>query len=281
MSTGAGVGTPAGAASSSGGLLRLVAAAHPGPSVAVTLLAAILAAALDQPPGRVLLVALAVLAGQLSIGWSNDLVDRGRDRAVGRTDKPLASGSLSTRTAVVACAAAVVLTVVLSLACGWQAGLVHLAAVAAGWAYNLGLKATLWSWAPFALAFAALTVFVWLAGDPGTAPPVWLPLAGACLGTGAHLLNVLPDLADDAATGVRGLPHRLGATRLPAVALVTLMAGSVAALAGAAVSPVAWVLTLVALSGLGAVVLRGRGRAPFAAAVGIALADVILLVVAL
>ncbi len=110
---------------------------------------------------------------------------------------------------------------------------------------------------------------------------MWLPVAGACLGTGAHLLNVLPDLEDDAATGVRGLPHRLGAARLPAVALVALMAGSVAALAGAAATPVAWVLTLAALSGLGVVVLRGRGRAPFAAAVGIALADVVLLVVAL
>jgi 4-hydroxybenzoate polyprenyltransferase len=138
-----------------------------------------------------------------------------------------------------------------------------------------------WSWAPYALAFAALTVFVWLAGTPGTAPPGWLPVAGACLGVGAHLLNVLPDLADDAATGVRGLPHRLGAARLPAVALVALIAGSVAALVGAAVSPLAWVLTLVALSGLGVVVLRGHGRAPFAAAVGIALADVVLLVVAL
>ena len=276
-----GVSTPAGARSSAAALVGLAAASHPGPSVAVTVLAAILAAALDQPPGRVVLVALAVLAGQLSVGWSNDLVDRARDRAVGRTDKPLASGSVSTRTAVAACAAAVVLAVVLSLACGWWAGLVHLAGVAAGWAYNLGLKATVWSWAPFALAFAALTVFVWLAGDPGTAPPVWLPVAGACLGTGAHLLNVLPDLEDDAATGVRGLPHRLGAARLPAVALVALMAGSVAALAGAAATPVAWVLTLAALSGLGVVVLRGRGRAPFAAAVGIALADVVLLVVAL
>ena len=34
--------------------------------------------------------------------------------------------------------------------------------------------------------------------------------AAAALGSAAHFVNVLPDLADDAATGVHGLPHRLG-----------------------------------------------------------------------
>ena len=38
----------------------------------------------------------AVLAGQLTIGWGNDLVDAERDRQVGRADKPLAHGELST-----------------------------------------------------------------------------------------------------------------------------------------------------------------------------------------
>src|SRR5665647_499792 len=30
----------------------------------------------------------------------------------------------------------------------------------------------------------------------------------------AHLANVLPDLGDDVATGIRGLPHRIGARAL-------------------------------------------------------------------
>ena len=193
----------------------LLGAAHPGPALAVTVLAALLGSALDLTPARVALVTAAVLCGQLSIGWSNDLVDLARDRAVGRRDKPLAVGTVSPRTVTAACAVAVVLCVALSLACGLAAGLVHLGCVAAGWAYNLGLKATAWSWAPYAAAFGALPVFVWLAGDDPGLPPVWLPLAAACLGVGAHLLNVLPDIDDDDATGVRGLPHRLGARRLP------------------------------------------------------------------
>ncbi len=259
----------------------LIGAAHPGPALAVTVLAALLGSALDLTATRVALVTAAVLCGQLSIGWSNDLVDLARDRAVGRRDKPLAVGTVSQRTVTASCAVAVVLCVALSLACGLAAGLVHLGCVAAGWAYNLGLKATAWSWAPYAAAFGALPVFVWLAGaDPGL-PPVWLPLAAACLGVGAHLLNVLPDIDDDQATGVRGLPHRLGARRLPLAAVIVLGTGSALVLLGADVS--AWVAVggLLVVVALGVVVLRGRGRAPFAAAVGIALLDAVLLVVSL
>src|SRR5688572_24434686 len=128
----------------------LLGAAHPGPALAVTVLAALLGTALDLTPERVVLVTAAVFCGQLSIGWSNDLVDLARARAVGRRDKPLALGTISPRTVTLACAAAVGLCVVLSLACGWAAGLVHLGCTAAGWAYNLGLKATVWSWAPYA-----------------------------------------------------------------------------------------------------------------------------------
>ncbi len=36
----------------------------------------------------------------------------------------------------------------LSLASGWRAGVAHLVAVAGGWAYDLGLKRTVWSWLP-------------------------------------------------------------------------------------------------------------------------------------
>jgi 4-hydroxybenzoate polyprenyltransferase len=261
--------------------VALLGASHPGPVVAVTVLAALLATAMELPGSQVVLVSSAVLCGQLSIGWSNDLIDLRRDRAVGRTDKPLAVGTVTARTVTIACAVAVVLCVPLSLACGVLAGLVHLMCVAAGWAYNLGLKATVWSWVPYAVAFGLLPVFVWLAGDSPDWPPLWIPLAAASLGVGAHLLNVLPDIDDDRATGVRGLPHRLGARRLPAAAVTVLAAGSVLVLLGASVPTWAAVGGLAVVAVLGVVVLRGTGRAPFAAAVGIALLDAVLLVVAL
>jgi 4-hydroxybenzoate polyprenyltransferase len=257
----------------------LLGASHPGPALAVTALAGLLAAAVGLGPGSVGLVVAAVLAGQLSIGWSNDLVDLPRDRAVGRVDKPLVDGRVSERVARAACALAVVATVPLSLACGWLAGSFQLVCVAGGWAYNLGAKATAWSWLPYAVAFGALPTFVSLTADPDQVPPLWLPLAGALLGVGAHFVNVLPDLADDAATGVRGLPHRLGPRGSQVVAAAVLVAASLVIVVGAPVdSGLLAAAALLVTAGLAAVALLARGRAPFRAAIAMALVDVVMLV---
>ena len=258
----------------------LVRASHPGPSAAVTLLATAYAVSVGASAGTVLLVTGAVLTGQLSIGWCNDAVDAERDRTVGRLDKPVATGELPLGVVRAACAAALAATVVLSLACGALAGAVHLGCVAAGWAYDLGLKATAASFVPYAVAFGGLPVFVSLTGS-GEAPVLLVPLAGALLGVGAHLLNVLPDLADDEATGVRGLGHRLGARRSAAVAVAALTAATVALVLAATAAPLALRLAALLLAGvLGAVALRTRGRTPFRAAIGIAAVAVLLLVVA-
>ncbi len=259
--------------------VALLGACHPGPAFAVTLLAGLLAGAVGLGPGSVALVVAAVLTGQLSIGWSNDLIDLARDRTVGREDKPLVDGRISERAVRVACALAVVATIPLSLACGWLAGLVHLVCVAAGWAYNLGAKATAWSWLPYAVAFGGLPAFVSLTDNPDQVPPLWLLLAGALLGVGAHFVNVLPDLADDAATGVRGLPHRLGARWSPVVSAAVLVTAAVVIVAGAPVEsgPVA-ATALILTAGLAAVALLAHGRAPFRAAIAMALVDVAMLV---
>lgn len=261
-------------------MTALFRAAHGGPTLAVVVLAALLGAAGDLSPDRIALVAAAVLAGQLSVGWSNDLVDAGRDRMVGRPDKPLATGELDIGTVRIACGLSVVAVVPLSLACGLAAGLTHLLCVASAWTYNLGLKSTLWSWLPYAASFGGLVVFVSLASQPPELPPVWLPISGALLGVGAHLVNVLPDLADDAATGVRGLPHRIGATWTPVVATAVLVAASLLIVLAAGTKLTVAVLALALVSALAGVALLGRGRAPFLAAIGIALVDVVLLVTA-
>ncbi|NPD06873.1 UbiA family prenyltransferase [Nocardioides sp. zg-1308] len=256
----------------------LVAASHPAPALAVTVLAGLLAAAQGLSPGRAALVVAAVLAGQLSIGWSNDLVDLSRDRRAGRLDKPLVTGAGSERVVRLACGCAIVACVGLSLALGTVAGLLHLGCVASAWAYNLGLKATVWSWVPYALSFGGLTAVVtWADGE---APPWWWPVGAALLGVGAHLLNVLPDLDDDAATGVRGLPHRLGPRRIAPVAGAVLVAASAVVLVGAAPPTAVAVAAAACVLVLAVVVVRGSGRLPFLAAIAIAIADAALLVVA-
>ena len=85
----------------------LVGAAHAGPTLAVTVLTGLLSVAQGLAPATTALLVGAVLAGQLSVGWSNDLVDRTRDRDAGRRDKPLATGAVSVAVVRTACGAAV------------------------------------------------------------------------------------------------------------------------------------------------------------------------------
>jgi 4-hydroxybenzoate polyprenyltransferase len=171
------------------------------------------------------LLAAAVLCGQFSVGWSNDAIDAPLDTRAGRDDKPIATGVISRRTVAWCAAAALIVDVPLSLALGWQAGVAHLAAVALAWAYNLGLKRTIVSPVPYAVAFALVPVVVaaMLPGAP--APRVTLILAGAACGIAAHFANTVGDVTEDAITGVRGLPQRVGP------AWSTVIAGGFVALA--------------------------------------------------
>ena len=264
--------------------MALLRSCHPEPTAAVTSMVTALAVTVGHDLAGVALVAAAVLAGQLSIGWLNDHLDAERDRVVGRRDKPVVTGAVSARTVGIAAGVAAVACVPLSLASGVWAGVAHLVAVAAGWAYDLGLKSSTWSVLPYLVCFGLLPVFVVL-GLPGTpVPPWWLPVAGALLGAGAHFVNVLPDLDDDAATGVRGLPHRLGARPSGFLGAASLLAATVVLAVAAPVPAVlAAALPVLAVAVLATGLWAGRrpgSRAPFRAVLVVAAVAVVLLVAA-
>lgn len=265
-------------------LRGLALASHPGPTALVTALAVALAVGTGAGLRTVVVVGAAVLAGQLSIGWSNDWIDADRDLATRRSDKPVVTGLASVpglrRAALLAAAACVPL----SFAVGWRGGLVHLAAVAGGWAYNGALKASVWSWAPFAMSFGLLPVFVVLALPGHPRPAGWAVAAAALLGAGAHLANVLPDLEDDHDTGVRGLAHRLGRQRSSVLAPAVLLVAAGVAVLGPAGRPdlPAWLLgTLagaVAVSAGVVGVTAPRSRLPFTLTMVVAALCCVLLV---
>ncbi|MEN3357859.1 MAG: hypothetical protein V7637_1841 [Mycobacteriales bacterium] len=266
-----------------GAVRALARACHPEPTVAVTAVATALAAAVGRGPAGAVAVGSAVLAGQLSVGWSNDFLDRQRDLTAGRSDKPVASGAVAAATVRRAAVAAAIATVPLSLLSGPLAGGLHVLAVASAWSYNLRLKATAASVLPYAVSFGLLPAFV-TAGLPGHPIAGWLVAAGALLGAGAHFANVLPDLDDDLRTGVRGLPHRLGAGGSRAAAAALLLAAS-AFLALGPPGPAGLfgvgAVVVAAVVGLGGLVLGGRpgSDAGFRAVLLVAAVDVVLLLV--
>lgn len=263
--------------------MGLLAACHPLPAAAVTLLTAALATAAGHGLAGGAVAVGAVAAGQLSVGWCNDRADLPRDLAVGRRDKPLVAGTVRPAAVARAAALALLVCIPLSLAGGLLAGAVHLVGVAAAWGYNLWLKRTAASWLPYALAFGLLPAFVTL-GLPGAPwPPPWLTAAAALLGAGAHFANVLPDIADDLATGVVGLPQRLGARYSAALAAVLVLGSAAALVVGppGRVTAYGWGLlagTAVTLLLAG---LRPAGRLPFLAVMAVAGADVVLLLIGL
>jgi 4-hydroxybenzoate polyprenyltransferase len=175
-------------------------------------------------------VVLAVLAGQLFVGWSNDYLDRRLDAEAGREDKPLARGELEPRTVAVAAAVALVAVIPLSLASGLPAAAVHLAAIASATAYNLRLKATWLSAVPYALSFGLLPAFVTLGLSPPHWPPAWVMLAAALIGVGGHFAQARPDVEHDRRQGVRGLPERTG-DRGSAIAAAAFLAAGAAVIA--------------------------------------------------
>ena len=201
----------------------LALSCHPIPAAAVTAITAGLCALAGLPIGTAALVTATIFVGQLSIGWSNDYLDAPRDKAALRDDKPVAAGKVERHVVGIAALVALVATIALSGLLGWPAGLAALGTTLCGWAYNLGMKATLLSWLPYAIAFGFLPAVATLAAEPPRWPAVWVMLAAALFGIAAHFANILPDLDDDKASGIRGLPHRIGA-RPTAIAAAALLA---------------------------------------------------------
>lgn len=211
---------------------HLAAASHPGPTAVVTLLTTMLGLAIGLGAGRLALLTVAVLLGQLSIGLSNDAIDAGRDAAVGRQDKPIARGAVSVATVWIAAGVALAGAVAVSFWIGPLMGVLHTAGIAGGWAYNLGLKRTAFSVLPFLTSFGLLPSFATASAEPAGVAAVWAGSTGAVLGLAIHLTNTLPDLDDDERTGVHGLPHRLGPRVSALLAYGGLAVGSVIALVG-------------------------------------------------
>jgi 4-hydroxybenzoate polyprenyltransferase len=264
-------------------ILALLRSAHPGPAASVILITVLLGIAVGLDPLPVTLLGVTLAANQLSIGLSNDWLDAARDRASGRRDKPVARGEIAVSTVRFAAVATAASAVLVSPALGIPFALAHLVALGGGWAYNAWFKHGPLSPLPYIVSFGLLPMLATLALPHPALAAWWAVLAGSLLGVAAHVANVLPDLADDAATGVHGLPHRLGRTGSTVCGGLALTGAAIALTLGiGAGSPVALTgLGLSIAASVAAVVFSLRGsRWGFRLVIVAALIDVCLLVLA-
>jgi 4-hydroxybenzoate polyprenyltransferase len=179
--------------------------------------------------GPALVIAFGVFCGQLVVGWSNDVIDYQDDLLHNRQKKPLVSGQISLRLLQNSLRFVLPIAIIVNLfgPLGFVGG--GLSVFAIGWAvaYNFYFKFTIFSWLPYAIAFAALPSCMAL--SKGQMPALWMWLGGALLGSAAHFLNVIKDMEQDKASGIKGLPQRFG-TRASLVAAIVLIATFVAVL---------------------------------------------------
>ena len=184
-------------------------ATHFGPTVLVVTISFVLSITQLSFP-KSLEIALAILAGQCVVGWTNDLIDHPRDAAAGRIKKPLVAQSVSRRKLQFGIAAALTSAVLLSFLgpLGVKGGLLHMLGLASATLYNFGLKSTRISPLPYAISFGAMPWAIYLAA--GKHPPMWLYMDFALVSVAFHFLNVIKDLEWDRTQAVMGLPQRIG-----------------------------------------------------------------------
>jgi len=228
-----------------------VRACHPGPTALVTVVVSALAWQVGWAGWAWAGLALAVLAGQLSIGWSNDAVDARADAEAARAGKPTVSDGVRPRALMAAAIAVGVVSLILSwLVAGPIGGTCHVIGVAMGWLYNLRLSRTAWAWLPYAIAFGLLPSFVYVGLD-GHWPPVWLTVAFAVIGVSAHLGNSLRDLEADTSIGLGGTAGRLGRQRTRVLAWLLLLIGTAVVVAGVwSTGPYAAIVGAIVVVGL-------------------------------
>lgn len=189
-------------------LVQTLRATHFVPSIVVTTMATALAYGAGQRSSLLLFIP-AVLFGQFCIGWTNDYLDRSRDRKAGRQEKPIVSGAVSASTVRMLAVISLAAALAFSLLYNDAATVVYVIALASALLYNFKLKNSPLSVASYMVSFGLLPYFVSFGSQPPFMPNVWIVIALLFWAVGIHIQNVIPDFEHDKKTGVNGMVNRL------------------------------------------------------------------------
>jgi 4-hydroxybenzoate polyprenyltransferase len=219
-----------------------------------------------------------VLLTQFSISALNDWADRERDARV-KQWRPLPRGTIKPVAAVFLAISLGLVAVIASFSFGLLASALVLAGLVAGWSYDLGLKTTVFSFVPFAVAFPLLPIWVTIVAGRPVFDASRVAACAAILAVSIHLADSLPDIASDSALGVRSLGVSLGADGSRFAILLTILSAAFIAAFGSK-DPLVFrtISPLGVFAGVGAFVMADRHpesvrwiAAAFAAVAGTAL----------
>src|SRR3954449_2509108 len=148
-------------------LAGLVEATHPFPAAMVVLCTAVFA--FEAGGSQVSIVRLILLGGamaasQAATGWTNDYVDRRKDMSL-QPEKPIARGVVQPGLLPPAIAFALVAALGMASVLGPIPLALMTGGTACGIAYDLGIKDTRWSWAPYIGGFTLMPLYAWTGID--------------------------------------------------------------------------------------------------------------------
>jgi 4-hydroxybenzoate polyprenyltransferase len=129
---------------------------------------------------------------------------------LGKPSKPIPSGLVTPREALVAGCLMIALMGLFLLPLPPLAWVLSLLYLALGLAYNFGLKSTPLSGMVFALAMPLIPLYAFAGMGRSLPFLLWLVPLGFLLGVALNLANSLPDIEEDAASGARTLAVVLG-----------------------------------------------------------------------
>ncbi len=156
---------------------------------------------------------VAMLVLQASIGALNDVVDAPLD-AEQKPSKPIPRQVVSRTHAIWVAVTGAIVGIVLSAPSGLGTAAVATGGLALGYAYDLRLSRTRWSWLPLSLALPLLPIHAWL-GASGSVPPGLVILVPTAIlaGAGLAIANGLVDVERDAHVGRTAIAVALGPAR--------------------------------------------------------------------
>ena len=254
------------------GTIGLLRSAHFVPTLTVTTISYLLSWRLTDIT-TAFSIAATIFTGQLVVGWTNDYLDYSDDLIHNRQNKPLVSGLITLK--ILARATYLAGFVLLALTyfgpLSGKFGFVHLRAVASAVAYNFKLKSTAISFLPFAFSFGLLPVII--LGATGRQSELWMVSIGALFGVGVHLANVFKDLENDRASGIYGLPQKLGVNKSRLGCAISFGGGGLV-LALNTGKQSAWLIVLASIIFL--IPLPRKYIFPFAMALGLAVMAVFI-----
>ncbi|MES2984430.1 MAG: 4-hydroxybenzoate octaprenyltransferase [Pseudomonadota bacterium] len=187
-----------------------------------------------HPAPLMLLMLIGALLTRAAGCIINDLTDRRLDAQVERTrHRPLASGALSVRAALILLAVLLILALGIALLLPPRVFLLALLALPMIAAYPWMKRITWWPQLFLGLTFNLGALFGWLAsGAPLSWPAFTLYAAGIFWTLGYDTIYAVQDMADDARVGIRSSARAVGRWLKPFVAVCYLLTLTLLAVTG-------------------------------------------------